>query len=338
MSRVLTGLTAAALAVSAMSAAQAADYGVYDPSFKPAYPADWAQESPLGFEAGLRYWYSMGSQNFALNGSDYIGNDTSHIVEGHLRIDDYSTDTFLRANSGYAVSVVNSVNLPSGPDTYEGGRIAYATADFGYTPVSTGGLKLGGFVGYQYLNDSPHMGRENYYIPSTISWTPGSPDYTIGGASKPNSLDVHALRLGVTGKAELGNSIDISGDFAVIPYAWAGGVLGAHSVGLGTPPGGTLYPTSPVSVDGHLYGAAAEIMVGFRPTENLTLRIGARGYYLTGPVNSKYSTAFVTDPQDLDADLDFETGPTVANQNWIGTFSNFEMFRWGPMIELTASF
>lgn len=314
MSRVLTGLTAATLAMSALGAAQAADYGVYDPKFKPAYPADWAEPSPLGFEVGMRYFYGMGGHRLSTGGSSYALDDQNHILELHLRIDDHSTSTYLKGNMGYAGIINGTYNTPlsGGPTATNDGRVAYAGADFGYTPFDSGGFRAGGFVGYQYLNESTFMGRTNFVNASG------------GGNSEVNDMSIHALRLGVTAKADLGPKVDFNVDAAIIPYAALSGVYGAFYRAPFNAGGVDWVQGGAGAISGSLYGGAIDAMVGFHATENLTVRAGARAYYLTGPVRMEYNARDVLDAS--------------SESGWVQQSTNFEMFRWGPVVELTASF
>lgn len=201
MSRNVLVLAATALAISVAGPVLAADWGIkgYEPVFKPSYPMDYVQPDPLGFEAGMRYWYGMGGHNFATGGNTYTLNDANHMLEAHLRIDDHSTSTYLKGNAGFAAIIDGEYTTPlsGGATATNEGSVSYAGADFGYTPIDSGGFRAGGFIGYQYLNESTHMGRTNYR--------------NAGGGfnSEVNALNIHALRLGVTARAEFNSVMDI---------------------------------------------------------------------------------------------------------------------------------
>src|SRR5688572_29416099 len=91
----------AAMTVPAL-AADYDDWNEYDdsaPDFRTTYPTepkDWAglgdSDDPLALEFGVRYWYSMGSQDFAIGGVAAATQDNAHTGELHLRIDDHSTN------------------------------------------------------------------------------------------------------------------------------------------------------------------------------------------------------------------------------------------------------
>ncbi|WP_332716818.1 hypothetical protein [Pelagibacterium mangrovi] len=310
MSRILTGLAVGLLTAAANAPASAADWlGGQPQGFRPAYPmAMEPMEDSLDFEAGLRYFYGMGGQRTSIGPLDYSADDASHFLELHGRIDDHSTSTYVQGNIGYAAVIDGDFETPTslGRQSTDSGMIAYGGADFGYLPLKGDGFGVGGFIGYQYLNESADIGRGDFYTSSG------------GGNSEPNLLEVHGLRLGITGRAEINDVFDIRVDAAAIPYAALRGTYGAFDLGT-TPAGGQ---GSAASINGHLYGGALEAMVGFKPHENFAVRGGLRGYYLTGPTETYFETR--------DADGSNAQGYILEGET--------ELFRWGPVIEVTGTF
>lgn len=311
MSRKVLVLAATVIAMSAGSV-QAADWGAapYEPVLKPSYPMDYAHPDPLTFEAGMRYFYGKGGQRTTITGLGFSADDSSHFLELHGRIDDHSTNSYLTGHIGYAAIIDGTYRTPTSGGTIrtDSGRIAYGAADFGYLPLKNGGLGLGAFFGYQYLNESVNMGRNSYMTAAG------------GGDSQPNLLEVHGLRLGVTAQAELNDVFDVRINAAAIPYAWLTGTYGAFDARALDP---TVTPGNSATISGHLYGGSVDAMVGFSPTQNMTIRAGARGYYLTGPTQTHFE---IRDPANPGTSQGF-----IAN-------GNTELFRWGPVVELTAKF
>lgn len=311
MSRLALGLGAAALIVSISGQSVAADLGAA-PMFKPAYPTNWGpEEDDVAFEAGVRYFYGLGGQTATIAGQDHTAEDRSHFVELSGRIDDLSTNTYLQGNIGYAAAIDGSYATPASGGTSvstNSGRIAYGGADFGYVPFGSGNFGAGGFIGYQYLNESIDMGRASFLTASG------------GGDSEPNNLEVHGLRLGVTARTAFNDAFDFRVDAAAIPYAALKGTYGAFNAN-GSVPGSVQ--GSAANITGHLYGGAVEAMFGFRPTQNMVIRAGARGYYLTGPTETRFEMRDPADP--------------ATGQGYI-TQGNLELFRWGPVIELSGTF
>jgi len=282
-----------------------------------SYPQEWgvsSQPSPLNFEIGLRYWYSLGAQQMSVFGGDYSSRDISHILELQFRIDDNSTATYLRGQLGYSIATNGTYNTPLAvaDQTLSGGYIGYAGADFGYMPFGNDSFRFGGFAGYQYLADNPDMGRVNYTTAS------GAID------SKTNSSEIQALRLGAVVRAQLGDMFDVNLQGAIIPYANLSGTYGAFYQ-PDFVSGGTNYEQgSPGTIAGQLYGASGEIMFGIRPTKNLVLRLGARASYLTGRATMQYVAR--------------QVGTPTNSVNYVTDTTGLELFRYGALAEISGRF
>lgn len=308
MSRLVPSLAALLAAMVLPTPVLAADW-MQD--FREPYAEDWAlpPDDPISIELGLRYWYSMGQHRMTVLGGNYASDDVSHIVEGHLRIDDDMYDFYAKGLAGYSAVINNTYSTPTvALATSNSGSIHYFGSDIGYTPFGNDDVKFGGFVGYQFWNDSPDMGRENYLTSAG------------GGNSEPNNIQYHMIRLGLSGRAELGDVFDITAEAAVIPYALLGGTYGALAVPVG--PGESR--GSAGTLGGWLYGAAGEAMARFHPTENLTIGLGGRVWYLQGQ-----------------ADVTFDTRETAtpANQtHWITKTTQFSTLRYGLLGEITYRF
>lgn len=315
MYRLVPSLAAACAALIAAAPALAADY---PEALRGSYVSGWEDEGgeglePIGFEAGLRYWYSKGGQNLSLPSGQYSSRDTTQILEGHIRIDDYSTDTYLKGAAGMGALIDgNYTAAGQGTNlTMHGGKIVYGGADLGYTPWGTDNLRFGGFVGYQYWNDSPDMGRANFYPKE-------------GGAnSELNNFGVHALRLGITAHADLTDQVDLNVEAAVIPYAYVEGTYGAFYDSPFTYGGTNYQQGSAGKITGALYGATAEAMLGFHPTDNITMRVGGRAWYVEGKPRMEYSST--------------EVGNQANAVNWVEE-AFFSQFRYGALAELTYKF
>lgn len=336
----------AALGVCALSLpVSAADYGELPDTFRSSFPTDWNngdELDPLGFEFGLRYWYSLGAQQHNVGSRSYSEDDTSQILEGHFRIDDYSTNTYLKGIGGMAVVIDGTHSGFTGAGNIVDGKIGYAGFDLGSYAFGTpdDGVGVGFFGGYQYWHDSPNTGRANFTTAtsaSDVNWSTTSTNWSVPGDSEPNDIDIHALRLGLTAKADFG-MFDINAEVAAIPYAWVSGTLGVDGFSSYSSGSTTYMKSSATSVEGWGYGAAAELLVGFHPTDNMTIRVGGRAWYLQGQLDAEYSVAGVTDQVDSDTDGTYEVAPGFSNQNYISTGNPFSLFRYGALIELTYAF
>lgn len=348
----------AAMSVPAFAADYGQDFGGLggDSGFRNGYPTEpgeWAglgdKDDPVKFEFGARYWYSMGSQTFSDAAGGFTSDDTSHILEGHLRIEDHSTNTFAKAIGGYAVKMSGTYADPYALGSVVDGRIGYAGADIGWNPWGdNSGSGFGGLLGYMYWNNSPNTDRFSYTSAESatdIGYDPNTGHTSIPMTSSDNNVDIHMLRLGVQGKYDAG-MFDITGEVAAVPFAKVNGIIGSdqtatildHSVYL---PGNVAsVKASPTALDGWGYGAMTEAFVGFHPTDNLVIRLGGRAWYVQGTADVTYSQAHIGNPSDSDAvnPPNFDTGPSFSKQAFIEKSNPFKMLRYGLLAELTYAF
>jgi hypothetical protein len=294
-------------ALSVVTPSLAADYNDY-PDLRPSYPNDWAtdESNPLRFEAGVRYWYSVGKQTseLGIGGSTFSTTDYSHILEGHFRIDDDSTDTFVKGQAGYAVVTNGEHSTDVGvPQDFTGGQIGYLGSDFGWMPLGDGGVKFGALVGYEFKRESPDRNRFD--------------------VQNIDGLNIHALRHGITRHPDLSDMFDIDAELVAMPYAYATGATA--EVGMSpTTIGGLLVNRGNSVATGALYGGSAQVMLGIHPTENMTIRVGGRGWLLDGPssMREKYWNSSNPSTYVYSDDL----------------LSGFSLVRYGLMAELTGRF
>ena len=153
-----------------------------------------------------------------------------HIGELHLRVEDHSTNSYASAIAGYAMHITGSVSMPTGTNPIVDGRIAYGGGDIGWQAYGdNNGSGIGPMVGYLYWQDEPDTGRINYTTAnnaSDITYDPLTGQTFVPGTSVRNAVDAHVLRLGISGKAKLGEMFDITGTIAGVPYAKVGGTVG----------------------------------------------------------------------------------------------------------------
>ena len=362
--------TSSVLALLAMTMpALAADYpewgngGDSGPAFRSSYaiqPSDWSglgdEDDPVSFELGLRYWYARGAQSFTSSAGTTSSTDTAHIGELHLRIEDHLTNTFATAIGGYSMALSGTGTSPSGTSAIVDGHVLYGGADLGWNALGDGnGSGIGPMVGYLYWQDQPDTGRVNYTTAATaadITYDPTTGQTFVPGASAPNSIDAHVLRLGISGKAKLGDIFDVTATVAGVPYAKVSGSAGIDDPTFSTAEyGGPAQPpyaltsgniaamrASPTTIDGWGYGAMAEAFVGVHPVENLTVRLGGRAWYLQGHADTTYDRALIGNPGDSDADGIYDTDPAFAKAGFISTNNPFRMFRFGLLAEATYAF
>ncbi|MBD8065286.1 hypothetical protein IC608_07355 [Devosia sp. PTR5] len=315
-----------AIAVLSLIATPAVAADIADMRPPPDQPPQ-SQESPLRFEAGLRYWLSWGRQEagFAVpNLGDVTLNsdDTTHIVEAYGRVDDLYTSTFLKGQAGIGLATTGTYDIaPAGSGSIgTGSRIGYAGIDYGWMPLGQmdGPAALGGFVGYTYWKDAPDIGTGQV----AATFGPGGAPTSFSAAQ--DDFDIHALRIGLRGTADMG-AFDIQGEVAAVPYAHVSGALGGSSPnGFVFPalPGVPVYENQQTKLSGWGYGVMTEAMLGFHPTDNLTVRVGGRAWYLQGKLDAVFNgTAGGTNQPSMDL---------------TSTFAS--IFRYGALVEVSGRF
>lgn len=376
MSRLATSLAAlvAVMSAPALAADWADDFGSFG-DFRGAYtnePKDWStlgdQDDSIAIETGIRYWYSWGEHKFGVWGGEVSSTDNTHTGEAFLRVDDHVSRTYAKGLAGYSAAINGTYSvpfLPGGATT--GGEVGYAGGDFGWNVLGDGqGSGLGGFIGYQYWMDSPRTARDNYATVESsedIAYNKDTGVWSIGMDGVERHVDVHMLRLGISGKAKLGDLFDISAEVAAVPYAHISGRMGATDNGNPIPGGSGCglapapctpvnFTASPISITGTGYGGMGEVMLGFTPMENLKFRVGGRAWYLEGNYDMTFRGVSITPPQrqpDVDDPNSDDPAvkipptplygaPSATFEDYIDTNNPFSLFRYGLMAEMTYSF
>ncbi len=367
--RLATSLAVLAAAIG--GPALAADWGEdWSPEevYRGAYstePKDWTEmgdeSDGIHIETGLRYWYSWGSQSLGLGPMTFEESDNAHSVEAHIRVEDDATRTYAKGWAGYTAAINGEYSDPYGSAPVVDGTLGYGGADFGWNAFGDGkGSGVGGFVGYNYWNNSPRTNRVNYTTATSagdIDWDDQTGVWSLPGASVDDKYELHMLRLGLSGKAEINQFLDITAEVAAVPFATINGVMGGHagssSGDLGPYPGcpqgaaPCLYEFngSPTNISGWGYGAMGEVMVGFTPVENLTMRLGGRAWYVEGTYDATWRQVIVSAPNELPDVGDPPappnppySAPGLSQANVISTENPFSLLRYGLLAELTYSF
>lgn len=322
----------AMLAICSAMPTLAADNLSYpiEPGLRPAYPEGWENpDDDIRFEFGAAYWYSWGGQNAGLSAPG-VGDitldvrDQTQIGELHGKIEDLSTQTYVAARAGLGLATTGTYNInPAGAGNIgRNSRIGYIGADYGWLPIGDmrNGFAFGGLIGYQYWKDAPDIGTGS--VAATFDGA-GNP-LTLGAAR--DDFDIYALRLGVKGSAKF-DMFDIQAEAAWLPYARVNGALGGSATVGG---GGFNFPGVPVPIyenaqttlSGTGTGVMAEAMVGFNPTDNLTIRLGGRAWYLQGNLDAVFNGT--------------AGGGALPTMTLPSTYAS--IFRYGLRAELTGKF
>jgi hypothetical protein len=352
MNRFLQGTTAT-LALFAAVPALAADYTGFS-GIRPSYSQDWGStEDTLQFEAGVRYWYSIGQQKHEIGPFSQTMNTKSSSGEAFVRINDNATRSYVEAFGGYGITHDGDYSNDGGIDLdLPAARLGYLGADFGWLPFGSDAASFGFVTGYQYTNDSPDTGRVSFTTATSsadIAWSEDTGVWSVPGDSEINDFNVHALKLGIAGRVDAG-AFDITGEATATPYAWVSGTYGAYGVEEQTNGIQTFMPGSATSINGFGYGGGGKLMVGFHPTENLTIRVGGRASYLQGAYDATFDGVTINHPAPnppvedpnnpgvfIPADPAYSP-PSLTRQLFIIDNNPFSMFRYGGLLEVSGRF
>lgn len=205
--------------------------------------------SPFVFEAGARYWYSIGQNRFAFaNKTDLffgipLGNPTSTLdwdrMQGHsgelfARVDHRPTGLFAKGLIGGGVIkggdmddldfLITQFNFSNTTSAIGGNNLSYAMIDVGYAyEVPEAGVKFGAFVGYHYW----HENMTAFGLVCNADQISNLLCGPAGAVVVPFDTPVitwdttwHAIRAGGEARLQIYDNWSISGEIAFVPYAW----------------------------------------------------------------------------------------------------------------------
>ena len=162
------------------------------------------QNSVLRGSIGLRYWYSQ--NNSEMDTGDFHWNTvdgvTSHTAEIVGELENRSTNMFVRAYAGLGRNSGGEGDFYTNPSgDLEETALGYVVVDGGvrFAEFANGQIKMKGFVGYHYLNDSIDAVDRNTVIEQRRQW--------------------HALRVGLTAEGDLSDRFSWSFDVAAVPWS-----------------------------------------------------------------------------------------------------------------------
>src|SRR5690606_12609796 len=101
-----------------------------------------------------------------------------------------------------------------------------------------------------------------------VSYNEDTGEWSVGADGVERNIQIHALRLGLSGRAQFNDMFELTGEVAAIPYASISGIMGGGVTAGGGPFSGsgcnTLPPggcapvgpilTSPLNIEGWGYG------------------------------------------------------------------------------------
>jgi opacity protein-like surface antigen len=277
--------------------------------------------SPSGWtmEAGARYVYGWGRFQKDLNTGLADGSGVPNgIMTSRLTYDNMQTNTsevfgrintpwnvFVKGYAGVGVTGRGKQNDEDSFATLEGnlvpytnslsekvrGHLNYVVADVGYDVLRGANYKVGGFVGYSFVDQE--LNRFNCI---QIANKEGGSCTELGGQppTPPNVVRFqeidkwHAMRVGVAGEMMLTDRVKLGGEVAYLPFV--------HFQGQDNHFRNPIVQFPATSNGGH--GVQAEALLSYYATDRLSFGVGAR-----------YWGLWTTDGQFRFAEVGSQPGP-----------------------------
>jgi len=257
-----------------------ADAPIGPPGALPGLPA----VRELRFELGTRFWYSNGS--FAKNLYDdprFSSNLNSRLTFSNLtgqsyelfgRID-HTSGFFLkgfiglgRIGGGTLVDEDFIVPYSSTTSDQRGGRLSYATVDYGYDFLDKPNYRVGAFVGYNYMSE-----RLNAYGCVQTATHPDICVPTIPSSVLGITEDAgwHSVRLGIAADVLLFDRLRLGGDAAWVPLTR---MVSTDTHWLRQDIFG------PIAEHGSSSGVQLEAFAAYQVTDCWSLGVGARYWHM----------------------------------------------------------
>jgi len=252
--------------------------------------------SDYSFEVGARYWYSWGNISFAFaNGDPFFGNPTStldwHGLDAHSgevfgRIDHKPSGVFVKGLFG--LGTVNTGKIEDRDFFFDqtkfsdttsdvkDGQLMYGIFDVGWAYWPVPDIRVGVFAGYHYWRQSVTAFGVRCNDTGTsinLCGPAGSVPISFDTASLRYEPIVHAVRLGVEGKAAITDRWSVTGEVALVPFAAVQNndshLLRQTLADLGPAPNVITKTT-------YAFGLEAELFVNYAVTPNIEVGAGAR--------------------------------------------------------------
>ncbi len=254
------------------------------------------QDFALRSTIGVRYWYSQ--SNFLVELEQVDRTDVSrlefadvdqHSAELFFRLDDVSTNTFLKGTLGIGRTNSGSLDdedyFASGTkfsDTYsalDARTIGYLTLDAGWRFANTADARTraGLFAGYQYIRDD--------YVARGVSCNAdevggafcGAPGETVIPFSEKairNAVYWHVMRVGFEAEFELTKKLSLAAETAAVPFIYYENE-DSHYLRSGL---GAIPNFEDKGRQG--YGVEAEAFLNYAVTDRFSVGLGGRYWWL----------------------------------------------------------
>jgi len=256
-----------------------------------AFPLAHAQEFDVenGWEAGVRAWWSRGKTEWNHNAqgvAPILGNPTSVLVYDHLNARSleivgakrWSRGWFVSANlggGGVQSGNLNDSDFLAGQQKFSetnsaitDGDLAYFTADVGYDFWRPSWRSsLGVFGGFNYWDERVVASGVTSVVPA------GGPSVPSSVAVITNDMRWYSFRVGLAGRAQLGDSFSLSATLAAVPYTRLHNDDSHHLRS-------DLGPTPNITMQGDGYGAQLEAEARYTLFKLTDIGLGVRYWRL----------------------------------------------------------
>lgn len=257
-------------------------------------------ELPFSFEAGLRYWYSLGTMRFGFtNGNPLYGNPTStlewknmtgHTGEVFARLDHKPTGMFVKGMAGLGAITdgrmqdrdyfLEQFKFSDTTSDVKGDLINFASADLGWAWSPMPGSQLGMFAGYLYWREKA-VAYGLFCNQTTIVFT-GCSDGGVLAVGYDTAVAIYeptwqALRLGVEGSIAIDDRWSAHGELVGIPFA----TLQNKDSHLLRQSSADLGPAPNIITDSREgYGFQTDLFIDYAVTSNISVSGGVRYWQL----------------------------------------------------------
>jgi hypothetical protein len=313
---------------SSSAKAEASPYAAYAADYPTAYrkapdaphalaPPPVAVPGAFKFELGSRIWFSTGTlakdlfddprSSTNLNSRLTYSGLTTGTFEAYGRVDT-AYGSFFKGYAGFGGLGRGSLDDEDFPPAIapfsstlsqqQGGKLAYASVDFGQILVKHDRMSVGLFAGYGYLAENVNAFGCNQVGGNPFVCVPAISTGIVGISEQ---TQWQFVRLGLLGEVQLFECLKLSAEVAWLPYEQ----LAAHDthwLRLGT----SLFDIAgPIPESGGGTGVQLEAILSYQVTDKVSLGLGARYWFLQTHGSTDFENVIIGFPSPGPQPLNF---------------------------------
>jgi hypothetical protein len=284
--------SSSASATASPYTAYAADYPGAPRAARPLAPPPVAVPSAFKLELGSRVWFSTGTlakdlyddprSSPNLNSRLTYSGLTTGTLEAYGRVDTWF-GSFFKGYVGFGGLGRGSLDdedfvpaitpYSSTLSQQQGGKLGYASVDFGQNLVENDRLRVGLFAGYGYLAETVNAYGCDQVGANPFVCVPTIPTGILGITEQ---TQWQFARLGLSGEIKLLDCLKLSGEVAWLPYEQLN-ANDTHWLRLGT---GLFDISGPIPEFGGGTGIQLEAILSYQVTNKVSLGLGGRYWFL----------------------------------------------------------